>query len=141
VNRNTGDAAVDARETALDAALARALPAPPVPAEFRAQLQAALARAEQNPELARAALERERLQRLHLLERGYRRFRRRVLGVLGGSALLAAAAIALLLPRFATAFGLHASVVLIVCGTVAGLIVAAASWARHMSVPALTELL
>jgi hypothetical protein len=141
VNRNTTDAATDVRERALDAALIRALPAPRLPAEFRAQLNAALARAQPDPGLGRAELERERLQQLTVLERGYSQLRRRMFGVLGGSVLVAAAAIVLLMPWVSATLGAHATVVLAVFGSIAGLTVGAASWVRHMGVPALIELL
>jgi hypothetical protein len=112
-------------DTALDAALARALP-PPVPtAEFRVRLRAALARAgdHESMESRRGRLERERREGLAELENGYLQMRRRTLGTLIGGAFAAGAGVALLFPWLKATLGEHSMLALAGLGGVVGLVI------------------
>lgn len=114
----------------LDAALAAALPPPPLPAGFRARLDAALkaeARAPGGRAARAAALEREHREELAELEAGYLRLRRRTFGALIGGAFAAGAAVALGMPWLQAAFGADAPLVLAGAGALAGLALVAAS--------------
>lgn len=126
------------RDEMLDAALARALPPPELPADFRARLSAAIAR---ETELgaanlaARPRLEREQRQRLAELEAGYLRLRRRTLGTLIGGAFAAGAAVAVAMPWLTATFGGNAMLVLSVLGAAIGLTIGTASWIARLGVP------
>jgi|ERR1700683_2521538 len=117
---------------ALDAALERALAPPALPSQFRARLQSALAReGDANLSGARARLEREQRERLAELEAGYLRLRRRTLGNLVGGAFAAGVAVALALPWVRESFGDDAPLALSGVGTVVGLAIGIAFWARR----------
>jgi hypothetical protein len=117
---------------ALDAALKRALAPPALPSQFRARLQSALAReGEPNLSGARARLEREQRERLAELEAGYLRLRRRTLGNLVGGAFAAGVAVALAMPWVRESFGDDAPLALSGVGTVVGLAIGIAFWARR----------
>jgi hypothetical protein len=122
----------DARERALDAALAQALRAPPMPAGFRTQLNAALTHATAAEGAARLRLEQERCERLAEFESGYAQLRLRALGTLIGGAIAAGAAVAPPLPWFEAGFGPNATLVLAAVGTLAGLAIGTVSWMRHL---------
>ena len=124
-------AAEDPRERALDGALARVLPAPALPREFHARLQAALVRAGDTPgtrATLRARLEHEQLARMAEFEADYLRLRRRTLGTLIGGAFAAGAAVAVALPWLQANFGANAIYVLAGLGALAGLAIGTASW-------------
>jgi hypothetical protein len=129
-------------DAALDSALARALAPPELPAQFRNQLTAAIAR-EAALEIAmwgaRPRLEREQRERLAELEAGYMRLRRRTLGTLIGGAFAAGAAVAVALPWLKSAFGPNAMLVLAALGAVAGLAIGTASWMGRLGVPRLLQ--
>ncbi len=112
--------------SALDAALAAALPAPPLPADFHAGLRAALERQDAAgfAPAARARLERERLAQLAALEAGYLRVRRRTLGLFIGVAFAAGAGVALMLPWLRTHFGADTPLVLAGLGGAGALAIA-----------------
>jgi hypothetical protein len=122
----------------LDAALARALVPPELPADFRARLTTALTReaALGAAGLAgRPRLEREQRERLAELEAGYMRLRRRTLGSLIGGAFAAGAAVAVAMPWLQSTFGPNAMLVLSALGAVAGLAIGTASWLGRVGLP------
>jgi hypothetical protein len=122
----------------LDAALARALPPPQLPPDFRARLTAAIAREGTHEAAgvpARARLEREHRERLAELEAGYVRLRRRTLGSVIGGAFAAGAAVALALPWIKSMFGPNAVLVLALLGAAVGLAIGTASWMGRLGVP------
>jgi hypothetical protein len=123
---------MDAKERALDTALALTLSAPPLPAGSRAQVNAALLCTAQRSDMERARLESERRERLAEIEAGYLRLRRRTLGVLIGGAFAAGAAVAVLMPWFNSTFGPNAIFALAACGTLVGLAIGTISWMRHL---------
>jgi len=142
-----GDSPLDAAraaalDAALDASLARVLRPPELPAQFRTQLTAAIAR-EAALELAlrsaRPRLEREQRERLAELDADYMRLRRRTLGSLIGGAFAAGAAVAVALPLLKAIFGPNAMLVLAGLGAVAGLAIGTASWMRRLGVPRLLQ--
>jgi hypothetical protein len=117
---------------ALDAALKRALPPPALPPGFRARLQSALAReADATLSGARTRLEHEQHERLAELEAGYLRLRRRTLGNLVGGAFAAGVAVTLALPWLRENLGEDAALALSSVGTVLGLAIGIAFWARR----------
>jgi hypothetical protein len=129
------DAAFD---RALDAALARALPPPQLPADFRARLSAAIAReaaAEVPHAQQRARLEREQLARLAEFEAGYLRLRRRTLGTLIGGAFAAGAAVAVAMPWLKATFGPNALLVLAAVGAVVGIAIGVSAWVGRAGLP------
>jgi hypothetical protein len=126
-------------EDMVDAALARALPPPELPVDFRARLTAAIARAADSDALSpqrRARLELEEHERLLEFEAGLVRLRRRTLGTLIGGAFAAGAAVAVAMPWAQANFGPHAALVVASIGAAAGLAIGLSSWrsrARLMS--------
>jgi len=126
------------RDDMLDTALARALPPPELPPDFRARLSAAIAR---EAELGAASLatrprlEREQRQLLAELEAGYTRLRRRTLGTLIGGAFAAGAAVAVAMPWLKATFDGNAMLVLSVVGAAIGLAIGTASWIGRVGVP------
>ena len=116
-------------DAALDAALATALRPPAPDADFRIQLTAALARAgrDEDAEVTRMRLERERREGLAELESGYLRLRRRTLGTLIGAAFAAGAGLTLLLPWLKAMLGADAMLVIAALGGAAGLMIAGTS--------------
>ena len=129
------DAAFD---RALDAALARALPPPELPADFRARLTAAIAReaAGEVPHVQqRARLEREQLERLQEFEAGYLRLRRRTLGTLIGGAFAAGAAVTVAMPWLKSTFGPNALLVLAAVGAVVGIAIGVSAWVGRAGLP------
>jgi hypothetical protein len=124
-------------EELVDAALARALAAPELPADFRARLTAAIARESDREALSpqlRARLEREESQRLVEFEAGLVRLRRRTLGTLIGGAFAAGAAAAIAMPWARAHFGPNAILVLASIGAAVGLAIAFSSWLSRASV-------
>jgi hypothetical protein len=121
----------------LDAALARALPPPELPLDFRARLSAAIAR-ESEREAAkpqvRLRLEREQRQQLLDFEAGVVRLRRRTLGTLIGGAFAAGAAVAIAMPWARATFGPNAMLVLASIGAAVGLAIGLSSWLSRTSV-------
>jgi hypothetical protein len=131
-------AAEEARERALDGALARVLPPPAVPAGFQARLQAALTRAAASEgsraeELSRAR--RDQRERLAALDADYLRLRRRTLGTLIGGAFAAGAGVAVALPWLTANFGSNAVFVLAAAGALIGLAIGTASWIGRPRLP------
>lgn len=127
----------DARERALDAALAIALGRPELPVDFRARLTAAIARESDREALspqARVRLEREQRERLLEFEAGYLRLRRRTLGTLIGGAFAAGAAVAVAMPWARANFGPNAMLVLASIGAAVGLAIGLSSWLSRASV-------
>lgn len=116
-------------DTALDAALGRALRPHVPPADFRLRLNAALARANEraDEESPHIRLERERRDGLAELETGYLRLRRRTLGTLIGGAFAAGACLTLMLPRLRAVFGADTILVIAVLGGSVGLVMAGTS--------------
>ncbi len=126
------------RDELLDAALARALPPPELPADFRAQLNAAIAREAALGAAsitARPRLEREQRERLAEFEAGYMRLRRRTLGTLIGGAFAAGAAVAVALPWLQSTFGPNAMLVLPALGALVGLAIGTAAWLGRLGWP------
>jgi hypothetical protein len=122
-------------DCALDAALAKTLRKPELPHDFRAQLNAALARADESGSLEaqRARLEREKREGLAALEVAYVQLRRRTLGMLVSAAIAAGGALTILQPALQATLGhdaLFASAAF--CGVV-GLAIGVASCIRHSS--------
>lgn len=114
---------------ALDAALARSLTPPEVPAQFRTKLEAVLARADDESLLElRKRLEREQRQRLAELEQDYVRLRRRTLGTMIGGAFAAGAASALALPWFSATLGPMGPVAIASVGSALGIAIGIHSW-------------
>jgi hypothetical protein len=120
----------DPLDAALDAALARALPPPQLPAGFQLRLQAAVARLPAGEERAvnRALAQREQRQRMAALDADYLRLRRRTLGTLIGGAFAAGAAVAVALPWLQASFGPNAIYVLAGLGALVGIGIGTASW-------------
>jgi hypothetical protein len=116
-------------DRALDAALARTLSPPRVPADFGAKLGAALARAaDSSSSDARSRLEREHREKLAQLEQDYIRLRRRTLGTMIGGAFAAGAAAAVALPWVTANLGPLAPFAIASTGTVAGIALGLWSW-------------
>ena len=116
-------------ERALDQALARSLVAPPLPAGFRRQLQAAMARgASADHALLRAALEREHAAQLAELQSGYVRLRQRTLGTLVGGAFAAGLLITFALPWITAHFGRNGVFALPAIGVAVGLALSLRAW-------------
>jgi hypothetical protein len=132
---------MDAREQALDAALTRALQAPPLPPEFRSRVHVAIAQVAADERTVLARLEQERRERLAEFEAGYVRLRLRTLVALFGGAAVAGAAVALSLPWFTANFGADAPLALASAGAVAGLAVGVIAWLRSQGYPNPLELL
>jgi hypothetical protein len=129
---------------ALDAALARALTPPALPAGFQLRLQAALARQAPGTEqraLSRAQAQREQRQHLAELDADYLRLRRRTLGTLIGGAFAAGAAVAVALPWLQASVGPNAIYVLAGLGALVGLGIGTASWIGRVRLPNLPNLL
>jgi hypothetical protein len=124
-----GDPTDGALERALDQALARTLIAPSLPANFRKQLQAAIARGPSvDHARLRAALEKEHAQQLAELESGYVRLRQRTLGTLIGSAFATGLVVMLALPWIKVHFGPNAVFAVPAIGAAVGLALSARSW-------------
>jgi len=99
---------------AFEEALGLALRPPETPADFRAHLQAALARApEADLSSLRERLESERRQQLQELEAHYVRVRRGTLGTLIGVAFAAGAAVTIALPWLRAHLGDYTPVAII----------------------------
>jgi hypothetical protein len=124
-----------ANELALDAALTQALRAPPLPATFRVELNAALQRVAAAESTERQRLDAEYRARMTELEMGYVRLRQRTLGTLIGGAFAAGVAVALLMPWFNATFGANATFALAIVGAVIGVGISAASWVRSVGLP------
>lgn len=113
---------LSALEGALDAALAHALRAPALPADFRARLNALLGATKiETREMAATRLEREYLAGLAELEAGFVRLRRRTVGLMVGGGVAAGAALPLLLPWLQARFGSYASLALALLASAGGL--------------------
>jgi hypothetical protein len=121
-------------ERALDRALARCLAPPALPADFRRQLRAAVARsASIDQAQLRAALEREHAQQLAELHSGYVRLRQRTLGGLIGGAFAAGLLITLALPWITAHFGPNAVFALPAIGAAVGLAMSFRTWWQRSS--------
>ncbi|HEX4649345.1 MAG TPA: hypothetical protein VH111_10990 [Steroidobacteraceae bacterium] len=120
-----GSPLTDLPERALDAALAHALRAPALPADFRTRLNALLGVTEiETREMAATRLEREYLAGLAELEAGYVRLRRRTVGLLLGGGIAAGAALPAILPWLQGLLGSYAPVALALLASAGGLGVA-----------------
>jgi len=118
-------------ERALDAALARALTAPELPAGFRQQLRAAAARAaDGNASRARlrAAAEREHAAQLADLRSGYVRLRQRTLGTLIGVAFATGLLLNFALPWIKASFGDSGLIALPAIGAAIGVGLSLRAW-------------
>ncbi|HEY4972802.1 MAG TPA: hypothetical protein VII41_04285 [Steroidobacteraceae bacterium] len=128
----------DPSARALDAALARALAPPALPAHFNARLQAALVR-ERTGTGARAAsraqAQREQRERLAELDADYLRLRRRTLGTLIGGAFAAGAAVTVALPWLQANYGSAAIYLLASAGALIGIGIGTASWIGRLRIP------
>jgi hypothetical protein len=122
----------DSGEQRLDAALSKALQAPPLPADFHNRLNAAIARMPESDAIQtlRARLEREHRQQLAELDASYVRMRRRTLTALIAGAFAAGGVAAALLPWLTEMLGPAALFVLAVLGALAGLAIGFTSWTR-----------
>jgi len=130
----------DALGQALDAALARALVAPKLPAGFREQLRAAAARAgETGATRAQrlAAAEREHAAQLAGLHSGYVRLRQRTLGTLIGAAFAAGLLINLALPWIKAHYGNTGVYALPAIGVAIGLGLSLRAWWQRSSLAGL----
>jgi hypothetical protein len=132
------DPGAQARDAALDGALARALTPPAPTPGFQLRLQAALVR-ERASTGSRAAsrmhAEREQREQLAELQAGYLRLRRRTLGTLIGGAFAAGAAVAVVFPWLQAGFGAHAIYVLASAGALLGIGIGTASWIGRVRIP------
>jgi len=116
-------------EHALDAALAKTLAAPGLPAGFREQLRAAVVRiAPEDRAQLRAALEREHAVQLAELQDGYVRLRQRTLGTLIGAGFAAGLAVTFALPWLKAHFGDNGVFALPAIGVVIGLVLSLSVW-------------
>jgi hypothetical protein len=118
-------------DRALDTALQRALPAPALPANFRARLQAALVRAGDAEPMPRVALEADYRRQMSAMHAGYVRLQRRTLGTLIGVAFVTGIGLTLAIPWLRASYG---DVVLLIvpgAGAVAGVIIGARSWLQR----------
>ena len=129
-------------DTVLDAALARALIAPVLPAGFPLRLQAALSRQASGAEErahSRVLAQREQRARMAELDADYLQLRRRTLGTLIGGAFAAGAAVAVAFPWLQASFGANGIYVLAGLGAVVGLGIGTASWIGRLRWPKLLE--
>lgn len=116
-------------ERALDKALAQCLTPPVLPANFRRQLRAAIARsAITDHTRLRATIEREHAQQLAELLSGYLRLRQRTLGGLIGGAFAAGLLITIALPWITAHFGPNAVFALPAIGATVGLALSLRTW-------------
>ena len=125
-------------DAAVDAALARALSPPALPAGFQMRLQAALAQQASGADqraLSRAQAQREQWHQLATLDADYLRLRRRTLGTLIGGAFAAGAAVAVALPWLQASVGPNAIYVLAGLGALIGLGIGTASWIGRVRLP------
>lgn len=129
----TGDGEL---ERALDAALARALTAPELPAGFRQQLRAAAARAGEagaSRAQLRAAAEREHAAQLADLRSGYVRLRQRTLGTLIGAAFAVGLLVNFALPWIKAHYGNGGVFALPAIGAAIGLALSLRVWWQRTS--------
>ena len=126
-------------DDALASALRRALPAPPLPRDFRARLAAARSAAELGDRDAsaalRARLEREQREQLAELENEFVRVRRGTLGTLLGVAFAAGAAAAVAMPWLRAHLGSHVHVAITWGGVAVGLGIVAVSLGGWLQTP------
>ena len=119
----------DPLDRALDRALARCLAVPPLPADFRRQLRAAIARSGAIDQARqRADIERESALQLAELQHGYVRLRQRTLGALIGGAFATGLLITFALPWIAERFGPNGVFALPAIGAAAGLALSLRAW-------------
>ena len=125
-----------ALERALDAALARALVAPEMPAGFRQQLRAAAARAAVSSASRAqrlAAEEREHAAQLAELRSGYVRLRQRTLGTLVGAAFAAGLLLNFALPWIKAHYGEGGVYALPAIGAAIGIGLSLRAWWQRSS--------
>ncbi len=123
-------------DDALDSALRRALPAPPLPRDFRARLEAARSAAEFSDRAAlRARLEREQRAQLAELKNEFVRVRRGTLGTLLGAAFAAGAAAAIAMPWLRAHLGSNVHVAITWAGVAVGLGIVAISLGGWLQAP------
>lgn len=121
-------------ERALDAALARALVAPELPAGFRQQLRAAAARSGgADRAQLRAAAEREHAVQLADMRSGFVRLRQRTLGTLVGAAFAAGLLLNFALPWIKTHYGETGVFALPAIGAAVGLALSLRAWWQRSS--------
>ena len=131
-----GSQPTDPTERALDAALAQALRAPALPADFRARLNAQVSATEvEDVSTAATRLEREYRAGLSQLEAGFVRLRRRTVGFLVGAGVAAGAAFPLLLPWLHARFGSYAPLALALLAS-AGAVAVAWYFPTRLTLPA-----
>jgi hypothetical protein len=118
-------------DQALDTALQRALFSPPLPAYFRARLQAALVRAGNVEPLPRAAMEAEYSRQVLSMHEGYVRLQRRTLGTLIGVAFVTGIGLTLVMPWLRANYGEAVLLVVPGIGALAGVIIGARSWLQR----------
>ena len=125
---------LDPLDGALDRSLEKTLAAPELPADFRTQLRAAIARhpLEDRAQL-RAALEREHAEQLAELKRGYVRLRQQTLGLLIGSGFAAGLLVTLALPWLKAHFGDNGVFALPAIGVIIGLGLSLNAWWQRSS--------
>lgn len=121
-------------ERALDAALARVLVAPELPAAFRQQLRSGAARsASVNHAQLRAAAEREHAAQLTAMRSGYVRLRQRTLGTLIGAAFAAGLLLNFALPWIKAHYGETGVFALPAIGAAIGLALSLHAWWQRSS--------
>ena len=121
----------DELDRALDAHLERLLLPPPVPVQFRSNLQAALVRAgDSSLSDVRSRLERERREVLEELQQNYVRVRRRTLGIMIGAAFAAGVSAVVVLPWVTAHLGSIAPLVIASTGAAIGIWIGLTSWWR-----------
>jgi hypothetical protein len=129
-----------ALERALDAALQRSLPAPPLPAAFRSRLMAAVARQGQRDiPTTRMALAAERERQLQELRQGYLRLQRRTLVIMLAVAFGVGLLAATILPQMRAQFGAPGLLAVLVVAAVVGIAIGAANWWRGSAAARLLE--
>jgi hypothetical protein len=121
-------------ERALDAALARALTAPELPAAFRQQLRAAVARSgSADRAQLRAAAEREHAAQLADMRSGFVRLRQRTLGTLIGASFAVGLLLNFALPWIKAHYGDAGVFALPAIGAAIGLALSLRAWWQRSS--------
>lgn len=116
-------------DQALDTALKRSLSAPPLPADFRVRLMAAVARQGQRDiPTSRMALAVERERQLQELRQGYLRLQRRTLLTLLTVAFAVGLLAATVVPPMRLYFGEHGLLAVPLVAAVVGVAIGAAQW-------------
>jgi hypothetical protein len=120
----------------LDAALGRALPAPPLPQGFQDRLHAAWrALAAEDLARQRRALEAEHERQLQALQQGYVRLKRDTLALVLAVAFTAGAVVAWALPWLRETHGIDLSSLAPLLAVGIGMVAGAVAWMDRFGVP------